>query len=128
MDNFVWFKIFAGLNGLLLTLLALNVSRIRITHKIAHGDGGSIPMKAAIRTHMNGVEHVSIFGLMLLALSLPPVSPVILPTLVLAFTLSRLVHAVGMLSKFFNLRRLGAGVTYTCEVVAAVYLLVGQLP
>ena len=127
MDNYTWFKIFAALNGGLLTLLAFNVSRIRMSQHIPHGDGGSIPMKAAIRAHANGVEHVSIFGLMVLALSVPPAEGGILPTLVGAFTASRLIHAMGMLSKFFNLRRVGAGVTYTCEVVAAAYLLLSVM-
>ena len=70
MNNYIWFGIFVSANVLLTTLLALNVSLTRIRLKIANGDGDNIEMKKAIRAHGNNVEHVPIFGLVVLALVL----------------------------------------------------------
>ena len=63
-----WFVLYAALNGLVVTLLALNVSRNRMKHRLSNGDGGKPEMKAAIRAHGNAVEHVTVFGLLVLAL------------------------------------------------------------
>jgi hypothetical protein len=44
-------------------------------------------------------------------------------TLVIGFTLSRLVHALGMKTTIFQARRIGAGVTYLFEVGAILAIL-----
>ena len=123
MSLTIWLPLFIGFNVLWLTLLALNVSRLRIVKRVAHGDGGDLTIKAAIRTHANGVEHVPIFALLLLALELVSAPVSMLAILVIAFSLSRVLHALGMMTRFFNLRRIGASVTYLCQLAGVVAVL-----
>ena len=126
MSLSIWFQFFVAFNVLWLTLLAFNVSRLRIVRKVAHGDGGDVVIKAAIRSHANGVEHVPIFALLLLPLELGTLSTQWMAGLVLAFSASRVLHAVGMMTRYFNLRRIGASITYLCQLLG-VFLLFAQL-
>lgn len=122
MHSYTWFQIFVCLNAGLVTLLALNVSRLRVREKVANGDGDKLVMKKAIRAHGNGVEHVVIFGLCLLALTGDATPLIPMGVLVMAFTLSRVAHAVSMLGASFQLRRFAAGGTYLCELAALASL------
>lgn len=124
MHNFYWFNLYVVLNAGLLTLLALNVSRLRMRERVPNGDGDKVVMKRAIRAHANGVEHVTVFGLLVLALSLTGVPPLVLSALVLVFSLARVAHAHGMLAASFPARRLGASLTFLLELVAVALLLV----
>ena len=63
-----WFKFYVFANVLIITLLALNVSRLRMFERVANGDGGKVSLKKAIRAHANGVEHVMPYGLVMYAL------------------------------------------------------------
>lgn len=121
-----WFSLFVALNGLLILTLALNISRLRITEKIPYGDGDNLSMKQAIRAHANAVEHAPVYGLMLLALLILPGEQAsqagLIAALVGSFTLARFIHAYGMLGRVFNARRLGAGITYLCELALVVIL------
>ncbi|TJY64950.1 glutathione S-transferase [Sinimarinibacterium sp. CAU 1509] len=111
-----WFGLFVLFNVLLLTLLAMNVSRLRLQERVANGDGGLISLKKAIRAHLNGVEHVVVYALVILALSLLRASPTLQAVLVIGFSLARVLHAYGMLAVAFNARRIGAGATYLFEL------------
>jgi uncharacterized membrane protein YecN with MAPEG domain len=124
MFDFFWFGMHVALNALLLLLLAMQVSRLRMSLKIAYGDNGSVEMNQAIRAHANGVEHVAIYSLNLLALSLLGVSNGLMAVLVLVFFVGRLLHAFGMLKRQFTARRWGAGLTYLSEAIAVVALFV----
>ena len=123
MAQLFWFKLFVVLNVLLVTLLALNISRLRVKEKVANGDGGKLVMKKAIRAHGNAVEHVVVFALIILALELSPVGTGMLAILVIGFTVARVLHAAGMLGAAFNARRIAAGVTYLLELTGIVALL-----
>lgn len=122
MEYAFWFAVFTAVNGLLVLLLALNISRLRVTRRIPFGDGGDIVMNQAIRAHANALEHITIFALLILALGMTGMAQTWLAALVLVFTLSRLVHAWGMLARVFNGRRLGAGISYLCELIAIAAL------
>lgn len=122
-QDYFWFALFTGLNGLILISLASWVSYRRITLKIANGDGGQKAMKQAIRAHGNAMEHMPMMGLIVLALSLLDVSHTLLGSLVLVFTLSRLLHPVGMLTAYFQLRRLGAAFSYLATLLGALAVL-----
>ena len=102
---YFWFTLFAGLHGLLLTLLAMNVSRCRIKHRVGNGDGEVRELKQAIRAHGNAVEH----------------------SLVIAFTGVRVLHALSMLQARFKLRQLTAGGTYALELMASLLVLTQAL-
>lgn len=118
-----WLGLFTFANTLLVALLALNVSRVRIREKVANGDGGSLPLKKAIRAHGNGVEHLVVVGLQLLALDIGQAPVPVQATLVIVFTLSRLLHALGMLGSQFQLRRVAALGTYASELGGAAAVL-----
>ncbi|MES1945389.1 hypothetical protein PC39_14777 [Salinisphaera sp. PC39] len=122
MSGLFWFQVFVGVNVLIVTLLAVNVSRMRLREQVSLGDGGKPTVRNAVRAHANGVEHVAMFGLLVLALELAAAPGVLLGTLVIAFTVSRLLHPVGMLGTAFQMRRLGAGITFLCEFVGIVAL------
>ena len=117
-----WFVFFAAVNGLLVTLLAINVSINRIKHKVGNGDGGKLPVKSAIRAHGNAVEHTTIYAIIILALSFMNTPGSLQAVLVIGFSLSRLAHAVSMLTAKFNLRRLAAGGTYLFELLGCISL------
>ncbi|GAA3943930.1 MAPEG family protein [Litoribacillus peritrichatus] len=116
-----WFKLYVFFNVAFVTLLALYVSKVRITERVPHGDGGKINVKKAIRCHANGVEHVIAFGLVVLALAIES-SSTLLPALVIGFTASRVIHAIGMFQVSALFRMSGATLTYLCEVVALTIL------
>ena len=121
-DNFYWFSLFLAMNGLILVLLAINVSLIRIRNRVSYGDGGNKELLKAIRVHANGIEQVPIFSLLLLALTLNSASSLVLSSLVVGFTFARCSHAVGMIFGFHRARQVGAGVTYLLQCVAVVVL------
>lgn len=123
MADYFWFSVFVFANVLLLTLLGINVSRVRISERIAHGDGGNVVLKKAIRAHGNGIEHVMVYALAILALQLVQAPVAWLATLVCVFTLARVLHAWGMLAVNFPARRVGAGLTFLLEIVAVFAVL-----
>ncbi|HSW15336.1 MAG TPA: MAPEG family protein [Solimonas sp.] len=123
MQQHGWFIAYVAVNALIVTLLALNVSRNRIRLRVANGDGGLLEMKAAIRAHGNAVEHMTVFGFVMLALSLSAAAPALQAILVVMFTLGRLMHAASMLRSAFNLRRAAAALVYLAEVGGCVALL-----
>ena len=122
MPDFHVFTLFVAFNTVLLTLLALNVSRVRIGLRIPNGDGNSIPMKKAIRAHANGVEQVVVFALVLLALTYQALSAEWLLMLAATFSVARVVHALGMLKPHILARQLGAAPTFTLQIVGALLL------
>jgi len=120
MDNYFWFSLLIAMNSLLVLGLAMNVSRLRIKHKISLGDGGNQCLMAAIRTHCNALEQLPIFAIVMIALTYLGTSTTLLSTLVIGFTLARIFHAYGMLYRVFIARRIGAGFTYIFQFIAAV--------
>ncbi|WP_341502009.1 MAPEG family protein [Gallaecimonas sp. GXIMD4217] len=123
MPDYFWFSLLVAANGLLLVVLALNVSLLRIKHGVSYGYGGNKKLRAAIRTHSNGAEHVPVYGLLILALTFLGASNALLAVLVIGFTLARVSHAAGMLWRIFPARRLGAGFTYIFQAVAVASIL-----
>ena len=124
MTQHFWFNLFVFLNAALLILLAMNISRLRVKEKVANGDGGNVTMKKAIRAHGNGVEHVMVTGLIVLALEFGQSPVAFLATVVGGFTVARVLHAFGMLGSNFNARRAGAAATYFFEVLGVAGVLI----
>lgn len=110
--DFYWFGLFMVVNGALIIFLALNISRLRIQLKLPYGDGDNKDLKQAIRAHMNAVEHMPLFALIVLGLVLLQAEDWAIRSSVVGFSIARLMHAYGMLARHFNLRRLGAALTY----------------
>lgn len=124
---YFWFTLFAGLHGLLLTLLAMNVSRCRLKYRVGNGDGEVRELKQAIRAHGNAVEHSLLFALLVLALCIQGQGAGLTGFLVIAFTGVRVLHALSMLQARFKLRQLTAGGTYALELMASLLVLTQAL-
>ncbi len=120
MDNYFWFSLLIAINSLLVLALAINVSRLRIKHKVSLGDGGNKCLMAAIRAHCNALEQLPIFAIVMIALTFLEASTILLSILVIGFSLARIFHAYGMLYRAFVARRIGAGFTYVFQFIAAV--------
>ena len=123
MEQHFWLGVFTAANTLLLALLAFNVSRLRMRERVAHGDGGVLPLKKAIRAHGNGVEHLVVVGLQVLTLELMGASGTLPATLVIVFTASRILHAVSMPGALPGLRKASAG-AYASELGGVVAVLI----
>ncbi len=122
-----YFQLYALLAVLLITLLAMNVSRVRMREKIANGDDHK-DLKKATRAHMNAVEHCLPYGLLILALA--QLSPYArwLPVLVIGFIAAKLVHSYSMLgSGKLRVRQISAGVMYLFELAGCALLIVALL-
>lgn len=124
MSNIFWFSLFVALNGLILVILAGNVSRLRLKYKISYGDGGNKHLLKAMRVHANGMEQVPIFALAVLALSFLNTSQMHLAVLVIGFTLCRISHALGMLNSIHIMRRIGASLTFGLQIGVSILLLI----
>lgn len=121
--EYMWFVIGVALNGFMLLIFGLYVSINRMKYQVSLGDGGNKRLNNAIRTHANGVEHVPMFFLQVLALEFLATTDTTLAILVTVFTLSRVVHAVGMFGGPFICRRIGATITYLAHLVAVLILI-----
>lgn len=115
--------IFAGVLLLLVTLLAMNVSMLRMRLKISLGDGGNKQLNKAIRAHANALEHGLPFIFLLFFREQQVGGAGGLTAIAAAFVAARMLHAVGMLGGPFQLRRIGATVTNVLELWLALALL-----
>lgn len=118
--------IYAGINILLLAILAVMVGLARQRHKIVLGDGGNQDFLRAQRAHANAAEYVpaGLVGVVLLAL-LDPAAPLwLLHASGLSLTIGRILHAFGLHAGVLNIGRV-AGTLLT--VIAFVLMGVGLL-
>ena len=119
------FYVCAGLIGVLATILTINISRLRRQKRINMGDGGDRDMLAAVRAHANLIE----FGPLCLLL-IYFVSDFygfrVVAGLSVAFLVSRVLHAGGMLGYIPQGRFLGAlGTTLVLAVTSVLTVMVG---
>ncbi|MFT5676942.1 MAG: putative membrane protein YecN with MAPEG domain [Paraglaciecola sp.] len=124
MQDFYWFIILVAANSVILLLFTINVSRLRLKYEISWGDGGNKNLMKAIRLHSNGTEQVPIYILIILSLVFIGSSNILLAPLVVVFTLSRLIHAHGLLYNSPISRKVGAAITYASQGAAVISLLV----
>jgi hypothetical protein len=97
MTKLDWASVYAGVNLLLLFLLAFGVVQARQKHKVALGDGGNPAVLQAMRAHANATEYIpaALVGLGLMAI-LDPVPVLWVQVLGGVFTLGRILHGVGL--------------------------------
>lgn len=111
-----WAAVYAGINILILLVLAIGAIRARISHKVVMGDGGNPAMQRAMRAHANAAEYIpaGIAGLALLAL-LHPAAPIwLFHAAGISLTLGRIVHGVGLTAGELNVgRQAGTILTFT---------------
>lgn len=97
MTKLDWASVYAGVNMLLLFLLAFGVVQARQKHKVSLGDGGNPAVLQAMRAHGNATEYIpaALVGLGLMAI-LDPIPVLAVQVLGGVFTLGRVLHAIGL--------------------------------
>ncbi len=118
------FGIYHGLSVLLIVVLALNISRLSIAEKVANGDGGNKKIIKAVRAHMNSLEHILPFTLLLYFLYAQSISVLMITALSFGFLAIRILHSYSMLSSKFKLRQITAALTYFFEFIGCVLVVV----
>lgn len=113
-----------ALLALWLTALSLNVSRLRLRHKVSFGDGGHKDLMVAMRVHGNALEQSLLLGVLLLALQAQPGgSAALVSWLGLAFLLARVLHALAAFRRWLPLRQMAHVGSLVVQLVAAGALL-----
>lgn len=125
--SLILFNLYIGLSVLLIVMLAMNISRLRMKHKVANGDGDNKVIVKAIRAHMNSLEHILPFSLLLYALQSQSISEILFAVLAFGFLGIRLFHSYSMLSSKFKLRQITAASTYFFELSACVLVLLNSV-
>lgn len=110
--------------ALALTGLSLNISRLRIRHRVSHGDGGHKDLLVAMRAHGNALEQCTVFAVLLLAsASLPAMSVGLLTWCTWAFLAARLAHAAAMFGRWLAVRQVAHVVTLGTQFAVAASIL-----
>jgi uncharacterized membrane protein YecN with MAPEG domain len=117
------FFVCAGLLGLLVVVLTVNVGFMRGRKKINLGDGGDPEMTAAIRAHANLIEFAPLC-LLLIYMASDFYGFWVTAGLSAVLLLARLLHAGGMLGVIPQGRFLGASGTTLLLAVVSIMLVV----
>jgi uncharacterized membrane protein YecN with MAPEG domain len=114
--------LYAGLNGLILLVLAIRVARQRGISKVGLGTGGDEALERAIRIHGNAVESIPVVLILLGIAEASGSSPVLLHGIGIALTLGRLFHVWGLTqSSGTSVGRLvGMSLTWLALAVGAI--------
>jgi uncharacterized membrane protein YecN with MAPEG domain len=107
-DSFAALALYAGLNAILLVVLAINAGARRGRQKAFDpGATGDAALTRAIRAHGNFAETAPLVLIVLAALALTNIATLPIHVLGTTFTLARISHAFGMmLPKHPNVLRL----------------------
>ncbi len=116
----------AAVLALILIALSLNVSRMRIKHKVSYGDGGVKPLTVAIRVHGNSLEQSLLF-LFLLFFVEQAGQMTMAYWLGIGFIVVRLFYIWALLGKQHKVRQISHTVTLIIQLVAAVSILLQSL-
>lgn len=113
-----------ALLAIVLTLLSLNVSRLRLKYKVSYGDEGHRDLMVAIRAHGNALEQCLLFAVLMLALeSQSPAKAAWLAWLGPTFLVARVLHPVAMFRRWLLLRQIAHITSVLIQLVAAAALL-----
>lgn len=112
-----------AVSALALVALSLNVSRLRMQHRVSLGDAGHKDLQVAVRAHGNALEQACLFLLLLLIAELQSRAPAVLVGASLAFLAARCAHAFGLMAGHLRLRQAGHVVTLLAQLTLAVSLL-----
>jgi uncharacterized membrane protein YecN with MAPEG domain len=121
--------LYAGLNAVILLVLAIRVARQRGISRVGIGTGGDAALERASRIHGNAVENIPIVLILLGLAEAGGSSPVLLHGIGIALTLGRLLHAWGLTQSpgvSFG-RGAGIGLTWLALAVGAIRALLTGL-
>lgn len=107
-----------------LTALSLNISRLRLKHKVSFGDGGHKDLLVAVRAHGNALEQSMLFAVLLLAAALPGTASTAMVTgCCTLFLAARVIHAAAMFGRWLKLRQLAHLATLAAQTALALSIL-----
>ena len=108
--------------ALWLTALSLNVSRLRLRHKLSYGHGAHKDLEAAVRAHGNTLEQSLLFLLLLLLTELHWPGAGGLAWLGGAFVVSRVLYGMAVFSRRLPLRQLSHVVSLVLQLALVATL------
>jgi uncharacterized membrane protein YecN with MAPEG domain len=116
----------AAVLSLLLMALSLNISRLRLAHKISFGDGGIKELTLATRAHGNSLEQSLIFIVLLYFMETAPAANAqIALVLGVAFVITRIIHCTAMFTRRLLIRQIAHVATVGLQLATALIILAG---
>lgn len=116
-------SILTGIFCLLMVVLSLQVSLRRREKSVSVGDGGDPTLQRRIRAHGNFIENAPLMVLAVAFLEYNAGARWLVAVIALAFFLSRVVHAIGILyMEPPTLRAIAMVMQHSAFVVAGVWL------
>jgi len=110
--------LYAGINGLILLVLAIRVARQRGISKVGLGTGGDAVLERAARIHGNAAENIPIVLILLGLAEACGSKPYLLHGIGIALTLGRLFHIWGLMQSSGASAGRGAGMFLTWLALA----------
>ena len=115
----------AAILALLLIGLSLNVTRLRMRHQVAIGDGGKTDLIKAVRAHGNSLEQSLLFIVLLyLGESSGRIEGALVAALGFAFIMLRLLYCTGLFARLLLLRQVSHGLTMLVLLAVSLLLLI----
>lgn len=106
---------------ILITLLSLQVSRLRLRHRVTWGDGGHKDLVIAIRTHGNTLEQSLLFVAMLICHAfLPGASAAMVAATGGTFVAARLLYWLAVQARRLPLRQVAHLTSVGCQLALTV--------
>lgn len=111
--------------SLLLVTLSLNISRLRLAHKVSFGDGGIRELTLAVRAHGNSLEQSVIFIPLLYFMEANGNADARISLgLGSVFVLTRIIYCAALFKRTLLIRQMAHAVTVLLQIATAVILLV----
>ncbi|WP_043310180.1 MAPEG family protein [Pseudomonas sp. ML96] len=115
----------AAILALLLIALSLNISRLRMRHQVAFGDGGKPDLTKAIRAHGNSLEQSVLFIVLLyLGEATGQIGGPLTAALGFAFIMLRLLYCTGLFARILLLRQASHALTMLVLLAVTLLLLI----
>jgi hypothetical protein len=118
---------YAALLGLLLLWLSYRVSRERIAHNVALGDGGHASLQRAIRAQANLTEYAPLALILLASIEAEGFHPPAVHTLGVLLVVGRGLHAFGLIrtAGASAPRAIGASLTWLMILLGSLLAMLG---
>ena len=115
----------AAILALLLIGLSLNISRLRMRHQVAFGDGGKPDLIKAVRAHGNSMEQSLLFIVLLyLGEATGQIGGPLTAALGFAFIMLRLLYCTGLFARILLLRQASHALTMLVLLSVTLLLLI----
>lgn len=117
----------AAILSLLLIALSLNITRLRMRHQVAFGEGGKPDLLKAVRAHGNSLEQSVLFMVLLyLGEATGQIGGPLTAALGFAFIMLRLLYCTGLFARLLLLRQVSHGLTMLVMLAVTILLLLPQ--